>query len=782
MGNSTGSNSMGKQSADGSTSTSLFGDLLFFVDRFGDASSANGSVGGVDTKASAHARRALRLLVKQCAFHDPSVAVIALARVALWVPGTDWSSSSGVGDDGNGDGNSTAELSGRNFSPRGAPRLSTRFLAATLIAEVPGSHRGGVEEFMTGHASVCVDVGYRIATAPFPALRPCGLRVLSDTICRIGKRPDLENDLTTDPDTQTPFVAQFQAQALSALRGCFEPGIPPGRCFTEGALLASASLVCGVDRGDPGATKKFRAFVSDPIRTWLAEEENEENDPTRNNPARAGSQDSGNDSVANSSEDHFQNILTTATNDVCAGGILAALRLAALRSSAVMFNEVGIDKFAAVVGDEKKLQNEKKKNLNSLALKWATVVTDFADVVAGGEYLVGTNTTTDTTAIHASLWGKNDRLALDLGKAWRPCLCAATQVLFGESGHEDEDAFPTFPKLRFASFALALCVAALTQSLEFVSTDDDGPDAPLAKPLCPSNRTKESSNTSNAHISQCVKTGLPTETAAAEAVAVSSKIARWVFSPGRDTQISADKHKTLHESLAGACVAVVTLLDLNIGADDSDEIGTDTYRDEAPGKNSDEERPLQNRYKSCFVRTCEAFAVTLAGFSRFQNAAAGAVAIAGGLGRQNSVSARRASSFVIGKVRVECSEDTLTALRPQMLIVCVRALSRSDGCDGEFGKPFVTTFAELVSGFETPRDAHDDPVLFSACRFLWCDVNSLRHNPPNAAACASVCARRCLEVLNNEDGVGKYFPFTTFRRLIAHTRLTFIFFNQGPSR
>ena len=89
MGNSTGSNSMGKQSADGSTSTSLFGDLLFFVDRFGDASSANGSVGGVDTKASAHARRALRLLVKQCAFHDPSVAVIALARVALWVPGTD---------------------------------------------------------------------------------------------------------------------------------------------------------------------------------------------------------------------------------------------------------------------------------------------------------------------------------------------------------------------------------------------------------------------------------------------------------------------------------------------------------------------------------------------------------------------------------------------------------------------------------------------------------------------------------------------------------------------
>jgi hypothetical protein len=39
-----------------------------------------------------------------------------------------------------------------------------------------------------------------------------------------------------------------------------------------------------------------------------------------------------------------------------------------------------------------------------------------------------------------------------------------------------------------------------------------------------------------------------------------------------------------------------------------------------------------------------------------------------------------------------------------------------------------------------------------------------------------------LEVLNNEDGVGKYFPFTTFRRLIAHTRLTFIFFNQGPSR
>jgi len=27
---------------------------------------------------------------------------------------------------------------------------------------------------------------------------------------------------------------------------------------------------------------------------------------------------------------------------------------------------------------------------------------------------------------------------------------------------------------------------------------------------------------------------------------------------------------------------------------------------------------------------------------------------------------------------------------------------------------------------------------------------------------------------------GTYFPFTTFRRLIAHTRLTFLFYNQRP--
>ena len=32
------------------------------------------------------------------------------------------------------------------------------------------------------------------------------------------------------------------------------------------------------------------------------------------------------------------------------------------------------------------------------------------------------------------------------------------------------------------------------------------------------------------------------------------------------------------------------------------------------------------------------------------------------------------------------------------------------------------------------------------------------------------------------SGRGKYFPFTTFRRLIAHTRLTFILFQSGPSR
>jgi|TARA_B110000238_G_scaffold16004_1_gene15637 hypothetical protein len=29
---------------------------------------------------------------------------------------------------------------------------------------------------------------------------------------------------------------------------------------------------------------------------------------------------------------------------------------------------------------------------------------------------------------------------------------------------------------------------------------------------------------------------------------------------------------------------------------------------------------------------------------------------------------------------------------------------------------------------------------------------------------------------------GKYFPFTTFRRLIAHTRLTFLFLQSGDSR
>jgi len=42
-----------------------------------------------------------------------------------------------------------------------------------------------------------------------------------------------------------------------------------------------------------------------------------------------------------------------------------------------------------------------------------------------------------------------------------------------------------------------------------------------------------------------------------------------------------------------------------------------------------------------------------------------------------------------------------------------------------------------------------------------------------------------LECLASGDctGVGEYFPFTTFRRLIAHTRLTLFFYNQvNPTR
>jgi len=33
-------------------------------------------------------------------------------------------------------------------------------------------------------------------------------------------------------------------------------------------------------------------------------------------------------------------------------------------------------------------------------------------------------------------------------------------------------------------------------------------------------------------------------------------------------------------------------------------------------------------------------------------------------------------------------------------------------------------------------------------------------------------------VLQRDDHEGKYFPITTFRRLTAHTRLTFLFYNQ----
>ena len=138
----------------------LEGDLLRFVDRF-----ENG-----DLVAATHARRAARLLVGHASrFGDgPASAMRALAAVALWTPGGGATPTSDETSRG------FAESGTRGFF-RSAPKLTTRVLAAALIAEAPTafSEKNKTETFSVADARAAVVA--RTAWPPRPRRR-CGRR------------------------------------------------------------------------------------------------------------------------------------------------------------------------------------------------------------------------------------------------------------------------------------------------------------------------------------------------------------------------------------------------------------------------------------------------------------------------------------------------------------------------------------------------------------------------------------------------------------------------------
>lgn len=652
----------------------LFGDLLFFVDRFGGEYTKS----VVDEKASAHARRALRLLVKHIARSSPSHAVTALAKVALWVPGSDWSVGLGNANDDTSDTQKNIQTS------RGAPKLATRVLASTLIAECPSHFTGSPELFATHYANVCVDCGYRLATASAPSLRPAGLRTLADTISVVGNAPDPSGveDGDTSGDTSTPFVSQFQAQVISALRSVEGKSDVPPRCFAEGFRLAATAVKCGVDFGDPTSTKKLVSFVFGPIREWMDSE--------------------------NNTDSYSASILTDTISETCAFGILVRLRLAALESAAVVWtNQKLLDDGDSQI---KKMVSETNFNTDRLGEKWATVVTDFAAGIAGDDPLITTVTdTVSTTIVPTSLRGKPSVLQ-DLGDAWRPCLDAASEALFSVESKESLQ-----KKHRFAVSFLALCRASVRATLA-LTKDDNGPNAPLAKPINPTNR-----GSSNSSYEQTVKRGLPGEKQATTSVKAVTKIAKWLF-----------EHQTAHASdfnsmLSETCTSVVAALDSGVGTHGDEHGGTDS---------------------SSFVDECGGLAYSLASNSATSaHAATLALAVASGLARRDELHAVSLAAKAVDNVVINAEASILNALRPSMLITCVRVLSFDSANDDERLtklKPFVKTFADVLDFDGMGKQSEGDDASRAAMRILFSDVDRLRGAPILSAACASVVAKQCL--------------------------------------
>ena len=729
----------------------LEGDLLRFVDRF-----ENG-----DLVAATHARRAARLLTGHASrFGDgPASAMRALAAVALWTPGGGATPTSDETSSG------FAESGTRGFF-RSAPKLTTRVLAAALIAEAPTafSEKNKTETFSVADARAAVDCAYRLATAPAAALRPAGLRALRLTLASLRGREDPDANTVGNGRSETIlFAAQFQAQTLSALRAAREPDAPP-RCFAEGARLAATATACGLDAGDPRAARAIRAFVREPLEAWLGEKETK-NAKTSDATDATDATDASDRS--DDSDDSVEQTLVTTSSPLtrrasasCAEGIVVRLRVAALASSARLYLLESAEGDGAVGVNP-------PRAFSRLALKWAAVASDFAAALVDGSRVAASF---PLSVVPASLRGTS-AVAEDLADAWGPCLDAATRALFAHKGMgadaEDADAraredsdetpprepqeplVPYRAARAFALLASALAEAQLRGSLELYFVDDaNGPDAPLAKPLNPSAKRRDDrgangrtplvgSDVADARSGSAfaVARGRPSDARAALAARCLARIANWTFRPETDIM---EKDITLRRSVASACASAARALDAGVDSDaedaeDAEDAGTEKFREK-----------FRDFRGVSFAAEARALGSVLAAHAAHADAAAAAVAVAAGLARRPGFACAARAAEIVAAVSactdagaagganalLRASQKKTKIVTPLLLLTAVRTLLESSvltaSVTGESvtresvtreraenaSRPFAFAFASLAASADAATAAMAKRALF----------------------------------------------------------------------
>ena len=717
----------------------LEGDLLLFVDRRGD--------GDRDPVAATHARRALRLLTRYASLRgSPASATRALAAVALWTPGGGARTEETSRDGGR------LESSHGSSPFRSAPKLATRVLAAALIAEAPNA-------FRIADARAEVDLAYRLATAPTAALRPAGLCALRATLTSLRGREDPDanvcpgrsgrnaNERATETETEPedePFAAQFQAQTLSALRAAREPDATP-RCFAEGARLAATAATCGVDAGDPRAARALRAFVREPLEAWL----DEEAATTEARLSRADNADAERTSETASSP------LTRRASGSYAEGIVVRLRVAALVSSARLY-------LADTASDG---SGDAPPPRASLALKWAAVASDFAETLLERTSAADEAETSEGSSEGSSVRSRRalgasfplsvapsslrarSAVAKDLADAWGPCLDAAARALFASGTRHRRSEVAPHTLRAFARLASALARAQLLGSLALVFADDDeGPDAPLARPLnpnaggAPPRRRKEARaddlSSSESAAPFAVARGRPSESAAALATRCLARVVTWTsLAPDGDeasTEPEADVRAS-RRAAAAACAAVARALDRGVGASlDSEEAGEETTRLTRLGG------------EEGFAAEARALGSALALAARGEDAddaVAAAVAVAAGLARRpERACVARAAEMCEALGEPAFSErsaarapDARASARaratPLLLLTAVRTLladapafggealaealrAPRANARGTFARPFARAFASLAARADAATAAEAKRALF----------------------------------------------------------------------
>ena len=316
-------------------------------------------------------------------------------------------------------------------------------------------------------------------------------------------------------------------------------------------------------------------------------------------------------------------------------------------------------------------------------------------------------------------------VADDLADAWGPCLDAATKALFAENRALEtcstDEALLHHTRCHFALVATALAKAQLVGSLRLVlNENDEGPDAPLAKPLNPNADRVfgfwETSFSVEKSSPFAVTRGRPLDGRAALAARCLARVAAWTFR----TEHSQEDVPRIRRAVNEACAAVAHALDAGVGAD----VRATTAE------------------ASSFAAEARALGLVLAAHAADADAAASAVVLAAGL-------ARRPDFFCVAAA-AEMSVATLDASRrksvfasatttPLLLLTAVRTLLETpeETLEEHGPSPFVALFASLVC-------RADAETATSAKRALFSDASLFFKSDDVVAALAAASVDECV--------------------------------------